>query len=108
MTKQLSITVSDWVYDSYLLNFKGNRSRLIEEMIVKGFEVEEAEMPKIRQRLHQLIKKNKELEETTTQQQRTITKYATMFAKDPMKHDKEYQKEKAYQDFIKSTDAKWR
>lgn len=40
MAKRLSITISDWVYQQYLSDIKSNRSKFIEEMMVKGIEQE--------------------------------------------------------------------
>ena len=39
--KQITITFSKWVYDQYLTGYEGNRSKLIEEMFVKGMENEQ-------------------------------------------------------------------
>lgn len=36
MSKKLSITIRDHVWNEYLANFQGNRSSFIEEMLIKG------------------------------------------------------------------------
>lgn len=51
ITKSFSISISDWVYETYLKNVKLNRSALIEEMIVKGSELSIGEYETSKQRI---------------------------------------------------------
>lgn len=40
MSKRITITIRDHIYNEYLANYKGNRSSFIEEMLVKGIKLE--------------------------------------------------------------------
>jgi len=45
VSKQISITISDYVFDKYILNFGGkNRSEFIESMFVRGIETETSDI----------------------------------------------------------------
>jgi len=62
--KRLTISVSDWVYNTYLSNFSGNRSRYIEEYFIKGFELTIGDKDILKQKVITLQKLNVELENT--------------------------------------------
>jgi hypothetical protein len=56
MVHKFSISVSEWIYDKYIRNFKGNRSKFLEEMIVKGISLELGEYEQTAAKQVQLIK----------------------------------------------------
>lgn len=62
MVKRITISLSEWVYDQYIGHFAGNKSKYIEELIVKGFESEIGEKENIKMKLMTLLKelKNKD------------------------------------------------
>lgn len=54
MAKQISITLSDYVFDKYLLNFGGkNRSEFVEAMFVRGIEAESAQEMDLAAKYHE-------------------------------------------------------
>lgn len=55
MSKRLSITISNWVYEQYLADIKSNRSKFIEEMMVKGIEQEIGDVEVTKGKLSTLI-----------------------------------------------------
>jgi hypothetical protein len=55
MTKKFCISISNWVYQEYLSNIKSNRSKFIEEMMVKGIQQETGEFEITKGKLSTLI-----------------------------------------------------
>lgn len=44
-TKQITVTIADYVFDKYILTYNGdNRSKFVEEMFVRGIEASRAEL----------------------------------------------------------------
>ena len=79
MAKQLSITIGDWVWETYLRDVETkNRSRLIEGLIVKGFESETNDFNQAQQRLIILQQTLKNKEHEIQQLKKTIGKYKFM------------------------------
>lgn len=64
MSKTICISLSKYVYDMYLTGNIKNRSKLIEEMIVKGFETELKNPDKTKFEVLELIKQLKDKEQT--------------------------------------------
>jgi hypothetical protein len=64
MTKKFCISISDWVYTEYLANIKSNRSKFIEEMMIKGVQQETGEFEVTKGKLSTLIQeiRNKDQE----------------------------------------------
>jgi hypothetical protein len=64
MSKRISISVSDWVYDQYLKTTNTiNKSKYIEEMFVKGVNSELGELQGIQAKAINLIKEVREKDE---------------------------------------------
>jgi len=63
MTKGLSISISDHVYDTYLSAIQGNRSQYIEKLIVIGAEAEIGSDTSIKSRMLKLIAEARNQEE---------------------------------------------
>lgn len=60
MSKQISITLSEYVFDKYLLNFGGkNRSEFIESMFVRGIETETSDLKDVTSKYLLLQKDNR-------------------------------------------------
>jgi septal ring factor EnvC (AmiA/AmiB activator) len=55
MTKKFCISISDWVFQEYLGNIRSNRSKFIEEMMVKGIQQETGEFEVTKGKLTALI-----------------------------------------------------
>lgn len=61
MVRIFSISLSDWVYNTYLDTVNnGNRSKYIEEMIVKGSEIESGEFENNKQKIIRISKEIRE------------------------------------------------
>jgi len=60
--KNFSVSFSNWVFFSYFENYKGNRSRFIEEMFLKGVASEISEGMNYEQRILELTRINRNLE----------------------------------------------
>ena len=58
--KIISFCVSEWVFNTYLSDLK-NRSRYIEEMIIKGTEIDSGDFASTKQKMIKLIKENRNL-----------------------------------------------
>jgi len=67
MTKQISITIRDYIYDSYIKGYNGNVSALFEEMLVKGIDNESGEMEGFKLKYYELLKQNREIMEENRQ-----------------------------------------
>ena len=59
MTKQISITISDYTYDQYLKDITFNRSAFIEEMLIKGVELTNNVYDETKAKVSQLVIQNK-------------------------------------------------
>ena len=55
--------MSDWVYEQYLSGLKSNRSKYIEEMLVKGVTSEMGELENIRTKQIEILKELRSKEE---------------------------------------------
>ncbi len=71
MIKNFSISVQDWVFDSYLHGLK-NRSAFIEEMIIKGSELESGDFSSTKQKIMRLSKENRKQAEDISILRRTV------------------------------------
>jgi len=74
MSKILSITVPEWIYDSYLSNLK-NRSAFITEMIIKGVQVEDNTLQNTQMKILSLNKELLNLTEKNNIFKRRLAKY---------------------------------
>lgn len=63
MVNVIPVSFSDWVHDTYLKNFNGNRSKFIEGCFVKGYEVQTGDLENQKQKILNLIKENQKLSE---------------------------------------------
>lgn len=77
LTKNFSISFSEWVFNTYLASYKGNRSAFIEGLFVKGFEIESGELDSQKLKLIELTKKNKELEIELSKREAQLSRYKT-------------------------------
>jgi predicted nuclease with TOPRIM domain len=83
MVKKMCICVSDWIFNEYLLR-QPNRSRFIEEMILKGLEVNESNLYKFKIELKRLNSENSELREQLKRYKFTIEGLRRRHYKRPM------------------------
>ena len=68
MSKQITLTLRDWVYDTYLRNYGGsNRSSFVEEMFLKGIDKTDAPSMDYKTKLFELNCNIRELEEKLKQ-----------------------------------------
>jgi hypothetical protein len=71
MAKIICVSLSNWVFEQYLSEIKNNRSKFIEEMIVKGIQQElgEGEISKSKSysMLQELRNKDEEIKKLTLQ-----------------------------------------
>jgi regulator of replication initiation timing len=81
MSKHLTITISDWVFATYLSNIKINRSQYIEEMIVKGSELNSGDFEIIKQKILRLTQENRELSIEIAQLKKQIGCYKEKFGR---------------------------
>lgn len=65
--KKIGLSISDYVYGKYLLNFSGNRSKFIESMFVRGIEAELSEVQNNSVKLIDAFKRIRELEDKNSQ-----------------------------------------
>ena len=62
MSKRLSVSIPEWAYNSYLEQ-RINKSGFVLEMIIKGLEVTEENMPEIKRQMQNLSMENSDLRE---------------------------------------------
>lgn len=82
MVKIITISIPDYVYNTYLLNYAGNRSKLIEGAMVKGFEVEEGEFEILKQKVIKLTSQLRTYEFEIGQLKKEVTRYKKMYKPD--------------------------
>lgn len=63
MTKQITITLRDWVFNTYLSGPTINMSSKVEDLIIKGAESEIGSYETSKSKILDLIKSNKQLSE---------------------------------------------
>jgi hypothetical protein len=61
MSHKISLSLSDWVFETYVPSNIRNRSKFIEEMLVKGCEVESGDFSSTKQKILHLMKENQNL-----------------------------------------------
>jgi len=103
VTKNFSISVSEWVFNTYLNNI-GNRSKFIEEMIIKGSEISTGEYETTKNQNLKLFKENRVYRDENIKLKRKIQLYKDKFDKrDPADYDPELiRKQKAVDSIISS------
>ena len=75
MVKRFSVTISDYIYEIYLGTFFGNRSNLIETMLIKGFEADLAEVDSMKKRILEMTRKIVEQEEEIRKLKESLRKF---------------------------------
>lgn len=60
--KKISITITDYIWEAYLREYKGNRSQFIQNMMLKGIDAETAEEKNYKIQLIDKDNKIRELE----------------------------------------------
>lgn len=92
MVKKLSISIADWIYHSYLKDTP-NRSRYIEEMLVKGTELDVGEFETQKQKLiiaqKEIRDRDEEIKRLTAEIARRKTSDDERYITDPTLRDKE-------------------
>jgi len=96
MTKRMSISISDYVYDSYLSEVTDNRSAWIEKLIVLGSESVMNHEPSLKQRTFQLMQQNevakKEIQNLKLQIENLKKKYSKNHKSDAWKRNEAIKK----------------
>lgn len=81
MSKIICVSLTNWVYEQYLSEIKSNRSKFIEEMIVKGIQQElgEGEISKSKSysMIQELRNKDEEIKKLNLQLGKMKKKYGT-------------------------------
>ena len=67
LTKIFSISLPDYVFNKYVIDVKGNRSKFIEEMLVRGIEAESGEIKEFKTKYLELIKEIRDKSEENRQ-----------------------------------------
>lgn len=75
MSKQITITFRDYVFNKYLGSYNGNKSAYIEEMFVRGNETETSDIKDLTIKYLEVNKELKKLEEENAELKRKIGKY---------------------------------
>ena len=97
MTKRLTISLSNWVHDTYLIGVK-NKSKFIEEMLIKGVDVTIGETQGVKARQIELLK---ELRSLTEKNKQLSLENGSLKHKVSAKEEKERKiREKAFQETI--------
>ena len=77
MVKKFSVSISDYIYEIYLAPHLGNRSNLIETMLIKGSEADLAEVDSMKKRILEMTRKIVEQDQEIAKLKETIRKYET-------------------------------
>jgi type III secretion system FlhB-like substrate exporter len=72
MTRQLSITISDHVYEEIFSEFEGNRSQRIEGLLQKGLEMEMDYDKTMKSKLRKLLQEKMKLSEGIVKRDKRI------------------------------------
>ena len=61
--KKITVSFANWVFQRYILNYNGNRSKYIEEMFIKGYDLSTSDLDFYKAKNIEFYKLIKELEE---------------------------------------------
>lgn len=83
MTKQITITISDHVYDTYLSEITKNRSQYIEKLIMMGAESEIGQDSSVKSRMLKLLQESRNKEEEIKRLKAEIGRLKRQLGSDP-------------------------
>ena len=72
MTKDIHISISEYAFDRIFLEYKGNRSKRAEELMLKGQDSEYQEDKTIRKKLHDAERKIKDISDENSKIKKEI------------------------------------
>ena len=58
MVKRLSVSVDDWIWDRFFIDYKGNRSSFLIKYFIRGIELEDSDVETIKKKLIQIQQEN--------------------------------------------------
>jgi regulator of replication initiation timing len=106
MVKIFSISLSDWVFDRYLTDIpQYNRSKRIEELIVKGYEVDSGEINTTKQTIMALTKENRLLQDENKKLKQELGRLKST-KQEQKEAEKKAKEEQQFKEFMAKTKAR--